>query len=121
MKKQAELRLTPCHRTSQVAWPETHGLAPPSRWNMDDPRAVELVATIEKAIVEHGFYILKNRLLGLVCGVDSAMSMDDPWTTEFVQAFATKHDWSATVRKGTIRFYPRAGSIQKNAVSPVGT
>jgi hypothetical protein len=57
---------------------------------MDDPQVVELVATIERTIVEHGFYILKNRLLGLVCGVDSAMSLDDPWTTELVQAFATK-------------------------------
>jgi hypothetical protein len=54
----------------------------------------------------------------LVCGVDSAMRVDDPWTMEFVQAFATKHDWSAILRNGAFRFYPRAGSIQ-NAVSPV--
>jgi hypothetical protein len=119
MKKQAELRLTLCHRTSQVAWPDAHALAPPSRWNMDDPRAGELVTTIERTIVEHGFYILKNRVLGLVCGIDSAMSLDDPWTTELVQAFATKHGWPATLRNGALRFYPRAGSIQ-NAVSPVG-
>jgi hypothetical protein len=90
-----------------------------SRWNMDDPQVVELVATIERTIVEHGFYILKNRLLSLVCGGDSAMSLDDPWTTELVQAFATKHDWFATPRNGAFRFYPRAGSIQ-DAVSPVG-
>src|SRR4030095_8789707 len=88
-------------------------------WNMDDSQVVELVATIERTIVEHGFYVLKNRLLGLVCGVDSAMSLDDSWTTEVLQAFASKHGWSATVRNGTIHFYPRAGSIQ-NAVSPVG-
>ena len=119
MKKQAELRLARCHETSQVAWPDAHALEPPSRGNMDDPRSVELVASIERTIVEYGFYVLKNRLLGLVCGVDSAMSLDDPWTTEFVQAFATKHDWSATVRNGTIHFYPRAGSNQ-SAVSPVG-
>jgi hypothetical protein len=90
-----------------------------SRWNMDDPRVVELVATIERTILEHGFYILKNPLLSLVCGVDSALGLDDPWTAEFVQAFATKHDWSATLRNGAFCFYPRAGSIQ-NAVSPVG-
>jgi hypothetical protein len=47
------------------------------------------------------------------------MRLDDPWTTEFVQAFATKHDWSAALRNGAFRFYPIAGSIQ-NAVSPVG-
>jgi len=84
---------------------------------MDDPQVVELVATIERTIVEHGFYILKNRLLGLVCGVDSAMSLNDPWTTECVQAFATKHDWSATLRNGAFCFYPRAESIQ-NDVPP---
>jgi len=83
---------------------------------MDDPQVAELVATIERTIAERGFYVLKNRLLSLVCGVDSAMHLDDPWTTEFVQAFATKHDWSATLRNGAFRFYPRAGSIP-NAVS----
>ena len=87
---------------------------------MDDPQVVELVATIERTIAEHGFYILKNRLLSLVCGVDSAMSFDGPWATERVQAFATKHDWSATLRNGAFRFYPRVGSVQ-NGVSPVGT
>jgi len=84
---------------------------------MDDPQVVELVGTIERAIVEQGVYILQNRLLGVVCGVDSAMSLNDPWTTECVQAFATEHDWAATFRNGAFRFYPRAGSI-RNAVPP---
>jgi hypothetical protein len=72
---------------------------------VDDSRVEELVATIERAIVEHGSYVLKNPSLGLVCGVDFELTLKDPWTKEFVEIFASSHDWVAELRNGAIRFY----------------
>jgi len=86
---------------------------------VDDLRVEELVAAIERTIVECGYYVLNNSRLGLMCGVETSMAIDDPWTTEFVEAFAMQHNWSAILQNGAFSFYPIARSLRNYAFTLV--